>query len=385
MFKRLYHIILMLCTALFVFTSCKDKYDAPQIESVNNRTVLVYMLADNNLGYFYDYDKSNIATMCQSFADKDINGRLLVFHAGSNMQPCLKEIYKTDTEQMCKVKVLKNYPNAISTDSTTIQQVLNDVKSLAPSSNYGLVLWSHATGWLPQNRLYTRGRQYATTSFGREGEHERTINIDILARSLRDTHFDFILFDACLMGNVETAYELRNVCDYIIATPTETVGEGFPYYDITPLLFNKEIDYTSICQHYFDQVSSDAMGGTVTLISTRALEQLAEACHKIVSEKADEIKSLNPLRIQHYDRTSTHIFYDLGHYMQAIGDSELYPSVEEALSQAVVYKANTNSFINIKISHYSGISCYIPYSSNDDVIEEYYQQLQWYKRVYDTH
>jgi hypothetical protein len=41
--------------------------------------------------------------------------------------------------------------------------------------------------------------------------------------------FDYILFDACFMGNIESSYELRNVTKHIIASPCEVMGYGFPY------------------------------------------------------------------------------------------------------------------------------------------------------------
>lgn len=386
MFKKVFFGILLLLATMILLLGCKENNNQkPTLPLANNRTVVVYMLADNNLDYSYNYDDSNIEAMCRSFEGKSINGRLLIFHAGSNMQPCLKEIYKPNVNKPCEIKVLKTYHNSVSTDSATVRQVLNDAQRLAPSSSYGLVLWSHATGWLPQNRLYTRNRTASPTSFGREGNEERTIDIDILARAIDTFHFDFILFDACLMGCVEIAYEMRNICDYIIATPTETVGEGFPYKHITPLLFDKDVDYTAICQYYYNQISSpDYFGGTVSLISTQYLEQLANICQSIVNDKTNEIINLNTRRIQYYDRSSTHVFYDLGHYIYTLGGDETYPLVEEALSKAVVYKAATPAFLNIPISHFSGMSCYIPYSSNDEVIEEYYSRLQWYKRLYDN-
>lgn len=387
MLKRVFNTIWLLTATIIVMCGCcKNNDDDPANVIVNNRTVLVYMLADNDLGLFYDFDDSNIEAMCESFDGKVIDGHLLVFHADNDVLPCLKEISKPYADKPCEIKILRTYPSAVSTDTATIQQVLNDVKLLAPSSHYGLIMWSHATGWLPQNKFYAPNRSSAPTSFGREGEEQLTMDIDVLAKAFDKLHYDFILFDACLMGCVEVAYELRNTCDRIIATATETVGEGFPYRRITPLLFSKNIDYKAVCNHYYEQVSgADYYGGTISLINTRHLEQLAEACRTVVQNKADEIANLNTLRIQYFDRKSTHVFYDLGHYMLSLGGEELYPIVDNALTQVVEYKAATPSFINIIISKYCGLSCYIPYTANDEMVEEFYSRLQWYQQVYNTH
>lgn len=388
------YFILLSITLLVVLTGCKEKEEPKN--DVNNRTVLVYMLADNNLGNYYNYDASNIESMCQSFNGKTIDGHLLIFQDDANIEPTLKEIIKPSPDKPCEIKTLKTYPDAITTDPETISQVLNDVKMLTPSSNYGLILWSHATGWLPQNRFYAPGRSAAPTSLGREGDEERSIDIDVLAKALDACHFDFILFDACLMGNVETAYELRNTCDYIIASPTETVGEGYPYKSITSMLFKKEIDYKSICEQYFQGVSRiPQMGGTITLINTQGLEQLADACQSLVANHLEDLETIDTKTIQYYDRPRPHVFFDLGHYMQTLSSNndeqleenefnEEYERVKEALAKVVEYKAATPKFIDIPINHYCGLSCYIPYTCKDSIAEEYYRQLQWYKRLYET-
>ena len=46
---------------------------------------------------------------------------------------------------------LKTYDFDNSTNPSTLNTVLIDAKMLSPSKQYGLILWSHATGWLPAN------------------------------------------------------------------------------------------------------------------------------------------------------------------------------------------------------------------------------------------
>ena len=45
-------------------------------------------------------------------------------------------------------------------------------------------------------------------------------------------HLDYIIFDACLMGGIEVAYELRNVADKIGFSQAEILAHGFPYKPI---------------------------------------------------------------------------------------------------------------------------------------------------------
>ena len=52
--------------------------------------------------------------------------------------------------------------------------------------------------------------------------------------------FDYILFDACLMSQVEVAYELRDTADYLILSPAEVMSAGFPYFKITKYLLSAD-------------------------------------------------------------------------------------------------------------------------------------------------
>ena len=63
------------------------------------------------------------------------------------------------------------------------------------------------------------------------------MNIDEISLAIPDSMFDFILCDACYMGAVEVAYDLREDCRYYVASPAAVMGGGFPYEDIVEHLF----------------------------------------------------------------------------------------------------------------------------------------------------
>lgn len=355
------------------------------LDDVAKRTVMIYMLAENSLGN-YNFDKQNIDSIKEAFTHNHIDGRFIIFKSGQDKAKYILEIYKNLSGNVV-VDTLKHYdPDIVTTDISTMQTVFGDMHTLAPAHSYGLIMWSHATGWLPQNHYYTSTpqRNNKPQSFGREGDNRLSIDIDNIRVALEDFHFDFILFDACMMGSVEVAYELRNICDYIIACPTETMGAGFPYRDITPLLFDNEIDYHSVCdaytQLYIEGTNSSC--GTISLIDTRYLDKLSEVCSSIVYEREKDIDNIDTKHIQYYDRTSTHVFFDLEHYLRQLADSTRHNDLLQALDKAVPYKQHSERFLTIYINNYCGLSSYIPGSSNDPVVENYYKTLQWTQDVY---
>ena len=64
-------------------------------------------------------------------------------------------------------------------------------------------------------------------------------------------HLDFLLFDACFMSSVETAYELRRYTDFYVGSPTENPGPGAPYDIIMPYMFTPGAA-AQMAQAYFE-------------------------------------------------------------------------------------------------------------------------------------
>lgn len=357
---------------------CSCRKDEPPI-TTTNRTIIVYMLADNNLGSVYHFDNENIKSMLNAFTDNEIDGRLLIFHSDRNAHPSLYEIIQ-NKDKTATDTLLVDYTGCISTDTATMRQVITDAQRIAPADSYGIIFWSHATGWLPQNRYYAPQYNNNTTSLGREGKEEHTIDIDKIGKALSPFHFNFILFDACLMSSIEVAYELKSVCDYIIASPTETMGAGYPYEEIIPMLYENNIDYNAVCQEYYNRyIAPTDWDGTIALIKTSALEQLADVCREIVY--SNNTTTYSHTGIQYYDRKTPHVFFDLEHFMSQMATDEQKVLLKNALNEAVIYKAADDKFLGLIINNYCGLSCYIP-GCADEITEEYYSQLKWYNRIY---
>lgn len=375
-----YAIVVACCMAVM---SCEPKKDDPGFDPLQNvkHTSLVYMMANNDLGYVHHFDDSNIYDMCRAFIDEDIEGRLMIMLSQRNSSPALLEILVNDKGE-CEIDTLKVYEGCLTTDTATLGQVMRDVREISPTESHGLIMWSHANGWLPQYYFY-KSPAKAPASIGLEGSEKATMDLDMLAKVLQPFHLDYIIFDACLMACVEVAFELRNVCDYILATPTETMGEGFPYYNIMPMIFADTIDYVGIAKEYEKKYIKPAgRQGTITLIETKYLDELASVCRQIVDGKEEEIEKMKKTTLQAYDRKTPHLYYDLDHYMMQLADENQYAMLQESLHKVVPYKAASSVFLGISIWHYSGLSTYIPALVNDKYVNNYYRSLQWYDRVY---
>ena len=108
------------------------------------RTVLVYMAAQNSLGLYGNQrtDSAEIMAGRQSLAAQD---RLLLF-MDDDAAPRLYRIGR-DTSEPVLVKRWTQDENSASADF--FGRLLSFVRQYYPSEEYGLVMWAHATGWLP--------------------------------------------------------------------------------------------------------------------------------------------------------------------------------------------------------------------------------------------
>jgi hypothetical protein len=317
------------------------------------------MAADNNL---WDVVYVDIEEMKQGYVETGVN--LIVLIDAANEPPCLLRITE-DGEQR-----IKTYPEFNSANPADMNEILEEIIEMYPAESYGLILWSHGTSWLPAG--------VQLKSFVIDGNSQ--MNIPDLAEAL-PVKFDFILFDACLMGAVEVAYELRNKTDYIIASSTETIDSGFPYELIIPEFLSTVPDLRKAAEHYFDyynQRSGEYRSATITLIDTKELDNLATVTKQLISGQTFDIASFDRTAVQRLDVYEEQYTFDfLDFIAKAFPDADK-SSLTEQLERTVLYKANTAEFLEMyEINAYCGLSCYIPAAGRSD-LNAYYMSLQWY-------
>lgn len=380
-------IILSLFASLLVYAcSSGDKGDEPLPPDSPARTVLVYMVADNNLGSSYNhFDTDDIDEMLEAAASSDGlgKGRLLVYHGrngvSAGIAPQLLEITPEGT------KVLKTYPADGSTyavDASRIEEVLDDTKHFAPSAHYGLVLWGHGTGWMAE----TGDMRPSPRSYG--NDRGRWINISDLAVSLEGHNLDFVYFDCCLMGTVEVFYEMRHVAPVLIGSPTEVMGEGMPYHLNVPVFMSAERDIIEAARNTYEYHASKAGNHCqMVVVNTEYLPELASASRAIYAQvkgfpgELAEVQKLS----KRFDWTSP-LFtncrpvYDMADYFSVLakGCPDLLETWNKALEKCVVYKATTEyEFNGIAVDRYCGLGCFLIRQQSDINYRGYSSTAWW--------
>ena len=388
------------------FFSCK-KNDTNNSNTTTNtkRLVVVYMIADNNLDYFA---VQNINEMEKGFDSATFNGKLLVFvDRASNAipsHPYMMEIVHDTTDAIVS-KIIYTYPEQNTAQGAVLTSVIQDAKNYYPNyTNIGLVLWSHGSAWLPKGVFIgtKRGQIIDTTkSYGLDNDPIDSSVMDIkdMTVGLKNTHnyFDFILFDACYMNSIEVAYELKDVADYMIASPTEILSYGFPYKTIIPLLGANNVNVKAVADDYFNFYQSQKsilQTGTISVINLKNITGLAQKVNTLftrVSQLKDTCK-INLHNIQRLDysgdTTSTAWAFDMNNFLQynfaSLNDTQIneaYQAMQNSWNSTVLYSQHTNMlFKTINLNNCNGMSTYIPTALNNKIADDYYKTLQWYQQ-----
>ena len=389
--KRAFRILLRCFAALALVTAmagCGGGNEWPDPES---SSVLFYMEANNSLSsYAYDF----MYQITEGYLPERNTGKceVLVYCHMPNRNPQLMKLTRRSDGSGLDTLLLKIYPQETNSSSAeTLHQVILDAEAVAPAAHHGLVMWSHATGYLPSgyfNNPKELSRQ-ERRSFGSSYTHSEEMELADLAGAL-PFHYDFILFDCCFMAGVEVAYELRDKCDYIAFSPTEIMAKGFPYYVMLEAIWkgrSTEEAMKAVCReyyHYYDSTyqryksgqSYSWSAGTVSLVKTDKLEPLAQACRTVFTNHRDEIFALDFNSIQKYYRYNYHWFFDLGDIVEHVATAEEFAAFQDAIDEAVIYKAATPEFNQIVITKYSGLSSYLP-RPEYNYLNNYYYTLAW--------
>lgn len=349
--------------------SCHDD-EEPKIKA--SRTVLMYLVADNSIS---DDIYPNIASVEEGLKNAETPGTFVIYWDGGKYyrsefpQPTLFKYEVGEDGKVSDRVIIQTYNEQNSLSQDVMLDVFKDVEELCPAECYGLIFGSHATGWLPVDHSRTR-------SFGDDGGLKIDIPdlADVLART--SIHFDYILMDACLMSQVEVAYELRHSADYLILSPAEVMSTGFPYKNIVKYLLSvddKERNAVLLAQAYLDYYKTQRFPwATIAVVKTDEMELLAAVTRSIMQENMENIASFTPSMLSLFQNRYgygrgelSRSSYDFRAFVSEVTGGNIPLAFEGQLGKTVIFEGYVNDYplVNIDEDMYSGIGCYIPYKS----------------------
>lgn len=401
---KVFAVLAFIITGVFAVSSCgktgPDSFDGPF-----NSVLIYYAEAYNNLSSdivgttrYSEKDTlkcSDIQDLCRGdIPDKYAKRAILAYCHGTRNNssdyttpnsPVLIRIYRENG--LAILDTVKVYDSStVSASADELNKVLNTIKDTYKSDHYGLLYSSHGSGWLPCNFYAPNKPAPAPTSVGSQfyTSLEYTYEIDIKDFvAAIPMKLDFIIFDACLMGGVEVAYELRKNCDRIVFSPTEIFTEGLYYRTIAKRLLQDVPDLKNVCRDYMEHYES---GATISLVECGSLENLASVAEKLIDKYRNNIPRINKTSVQRLYTGNHEWFYDMRSIIKAAGATEdELAELDKAVEASVTYRDYTPEFgkgtpNHIPIREFCGLSMWLPMAKYPQ-LSAYYRNLEWNKAV----
>lgn len=450
-----------------LIASChKDDPSMPDAPNHYGRTVMVYMAMQNSLGAskYHMQDSTEIVQAMEYIPSGD---RMLLFIDDAK-KPRLYELsselaqINPKTKMPFGPKLVKEWSADISSATPeTVTEVLEYMRKNYDSDSYGLIMGSHATGWLPTDlatssnnsnaREQAKSEEARTTKNAATKGPKKTFGIDVgtdgsmandhgVAGSIADqieiddlasaigksgVHLSFLLFDACLMQNIEVDYALRNAASYIIASPISISAEGAYYTDLVHYgLFSYDVvDVARVYSSYYLGKGSipytDNYGTVISCVKTEGLENFALKMRQMLQETTtrlgnggtnmlEVLKTADMSQTFYYQAYSKTFYYrphnyDIISVMETLGaDAIQMRELRMALNDIVPFReANSSYWIGpgywttqampSSKDDWCGVSMFVPqqiYTTNASVcaygdLNEAFKKTAWYKTVFE--
>ena len=416
MIKKLFTLFICMISLAMTFTGCSE--EAFDTDSVNKQTILVFYpwTGSKSSTGLLGYLQNNIDSICDGIIDRKglNNSRVLVFLSDKYNHSTLYDLqYNATTKSVDRVP-LKEYEGASYASAEGIADILNEVKTQASALNYALIVGVHGCGWTyasdwsrypyyarpsvtrPRDNNFS-GIQFGpdpnaplTRFFGSVSLAENAMDISTLAEGIRESglKMQYILFDACYMSNIETAYELKDVTNYMIASGSEIMAAGLPYRSMWSYLNSPTPNYSSIVSTSVNfYKNSSAPFCNLAAIDCRQVEKLASVM-KDINAEYQLSASVNLDSIQHLDGFRPNLFYDLETYVDSLRPSGyLLDQFKNQLKLTIKASDHTEeaytciySSESFKIKNYCGITISDP--SQHSVAIKGREKTGWWKATH---
>lgn len=252
-----------------------------------------------------------------------------------------------------------------------------------PAKRYCVILWDHGSGW-----TVTPSR-----SFGSDwsGGSEMSIAHGDFRNAIQTAHnytgekIDLLAFDACLMQQIEVAYEIYDIVSMFLAPEIVCPIQGFRYDSIfTVLNAQPSMREAEFARQIID-ITIRHYTGTVpvvyTAIDVRSLRAFRETCDRMTemllnTEPSGELKAIRQnvqtIPPSGYTPSSEHDIVDIGDFLQKMNDVLNCPESQQLLDSYEALLHYSRSWGD-DFNQSTGLAVWFP-----DVYQQFKQGIQAY-------
>ena len=330
------------------------------------RTVMIYMIG-SNLESEYASGSADIQEMIDSKFDPEYT-KVLVYTGGSKqwemdgISASENAIFEVSADGITKVQT---YDRKVMSKKEVLTEYIDFAYENYKSSYYDLVLWNHGGGPIVG---YGHDEFSISNSLMSLKDLESALAESTLIKDQKK--FDFIGFDACLMGSVEVGNTLKNYADYLIASEESEPGMGWNYDFLNTI--EAKTETKDLAKNIIDQFIAHyddypyKVGLSLSVIDLSKIDKVTEAANGLFNKVDDELnaknfseysRELTRERVYGYDGRDSQSFDLVDLQDLASGVEKKYPTeystLKDAIAEAVVY-GQTN------MSDTNGLSVYFP-------------------------
>jgi hypothetical protein len=258
-------------------------------------------------------------------------------------------------------------------DPAVLRDFLSWTMQVKPATRYGVLMWDHGGGLTGVN-------------FDDESGYD-SITVKELARGIADAGMSpsVLMYDACLMGNVENFYELRNVAPVQVASEEVIFGPGFDYrtafstLNTSPANVTPEALAQGVVTSFTTQYGTDG-ASTIAAVKSSGMNAVAAAM-KTFADAAEGFTATQVTRLRGLVGRVTRFEYpqyvDLGQIMQRVAATSTFSSATRTAATAVTTAVQSAVFARMADERQtSGMSVYLPTSTSQEM-PEIGQYAEW--------
>ena len=357
-----------------VADGARDKFTAIRGKGKDTVTIMVYMCG-TDLESRSGMATKDLLEMTRATISDKVN--LIVYTGGCTrwnnnvISAKTNQIYQVVSGNLKSLKA--NAGTGKMTDPATLTDFITYCAKNFAADRYELIFWDHGGG--------------SVSGFGYDQKYSPNASMTLaqIQQALTNggVKFDFVGFDACLMGTLENGLMLSNHADYLIASEETEPGTGWYYTNwLTKLSANTSIptvelgklivdDFVSACAQ-----SAQGQSATLSVVDLAELAYTVPPTFKAFSESISDMiaeKEYNKIstarsNTREFARSTAIDQIDLVHFASNIGNAE-GKALKEAVLGAVKYNRTSSNMNNSY-----GLSIYFPYrklSNVDKAIQTY--------------
>ena len=347
--------------------AARDKYTKILGSGKDTVTIMIYMCG-SDLESKSGMATSDLAEMTAAKLSDKVN--IIVYTGGATswknnvVSNKVNQIYKVESGGLRTL--VSDDGSATMTDPNTLSSFIKYCAKNYPANRNELILWDHGGG--------------SISGYGYDEKNPRSGSMGLSgiskALTAAGTKFDFIGFDACLMGTLENGLTLAPFADYLIASEETEPGIGWYYTNwLTSLSSNTSMSTLEIGKAIVDDFVTTCDRKCAGQKTTLSVVDLAELEKTVPSKFKDFSASLSGMlknseftavtnarnSSREFATSSKVDMVDLVDLSYKLDTAES-KALAKTLLSAVKYNRTSSSITNAY-----GISIYFPYQKKDRV------------------